>query len=155
MSHLPLLEVTHDLVKFSPAVVSHLVQEEDSQVNIIGKVARNGNIAAIAKVGFLRKEICSKHVYKYLQGANLDIINLASNERLAAWSFCSSSQEPETEITCLVPFSSDPSSKNTSHVLVGLDTGLHGLLAVFDITGTVIAVSTLILTPSLSPQKAV
>ena len=52
MSHLPLLEVTHDLVKFSPAVVSHLVQEEDSQVNIIGKVARNGNIAAIAKVGF-------------------------------------------------------------------------------------------------------
>ena len=50
MSHLPLLEVTQDLVPFSPAVVSHLVQEEDSQVNIIGKVAKNGNIAAIAKV---------------------------------------------------------------------------------------------------------
>jgi len=116
MSHLPLLEVIQDLAKFSPAVVSHLVQDDDSQVSTLGKVARNGNIAAIAK------------------GANLDIINLSSNERLAAWSFCSSSQEPETEITCLVPFSADPSSKNTSHVLVGLDTGLHGLLAVFDIT---------------------
>jgi len=116
MSHLPLLEVTQDVVSFSPAVVSHLVQEDDNQVNLVGKVAKSGNIAAIAK------------------GANLDIINLSSNERLAAWSFCSSTQEPETEITCLVPFSSDPASKSTSHVLVGLDTGLHGLLAVFDIT---------------------
>ena len=78
-----------------------------------------------------------KTIQNIFKGANLDIIDLSSNERLAAWSFCSSTQEPETEITCLVPFSSDPASKNTSHVLVGLDTGLHGLLAVFDITGNI------------------
>ena len=52
MSHLPLLEVTQDVVSFSPAVVSHLVQEDDNQVNLVGKVAKSGNIAAIAKVLF-------------------------------------------------------------------------------------------------------
>ena len=57
MSHLPLLEVTSDLVKFSPAVVSHLVQEDDTQVNIIGKVAKNGNIAAIAKVDIIANSL--------------------------------------------------------------------------------------------------
>ena len=47
------------------------------------------------------------------------------------------SQEPETDITFLAPFSVDPGSKTATHVLVGLDTGLHGLVAVFDITGIV------------------
>ena len=56
------------------------------------------------------------------------MINLITNERLAAWSFSSEdSADPEAEITCLTLLS-------VSHVIVGLDTGLHGALAVFDIT---------------------
>ena len=102
--------------------ITHLIEEDDTQVNIIGKVAKNGNISAIAKVDIIA---VLRILILTLKGANLDFINLASNERLAAWSFCSSSLEPEMEITCLVPFSSEPSSKNTSHILVGLDTGLQ------------------------------
>ena len=82
----------------------------------LGKICRRGNIAVIAK------------------GANLDVVSLPSNERLSAWTFGTDLEEPETEITCLLPFSSEPSSSRApSHVLVGLDTGLQGLLAVFDI----------------------
>ena len=62
---------------------------------------------------------------------------MVSNERLAAWCFCSSTQEPEIEIVCVVPFSSDTGNKTPSHVLVGLDTGLNGMVAVFDITGNI------------------
>ena len=69
------------------------------------------------------------------QGCNLDVINLITNERLAAWSFTSlDSADPEAEITCLSLVSGDPRSANPSHVILGLDTGLHGALAVFDIT---------------------
>ena len=70
-----------------------------------------------------------------MQGCNLDVINLTTNERLAAWSFSSlDSADPEAEITCLALLSAEPSSNNPSHVILGLDTGLHGALAVFDIT---------------------
>ena len=73
-----------------------------------------------------------------LQGCNLDVINLMTNERLAAWSFSSlDSADPEAEITCLSlvsGVSGDPRSNNPTHVILGLDTGLHGALAVFDIT---------------------
>ena len=70
-----------------------------------------------------------------MQGCNLDVINLITNERLAAWSFSSlDSADPEAEITCLSLVSADPRSNNPSHVILGLDTGLHGALAVFDIT---------------------
>ena len=66
MSHLPLLEVIQDLAKFSPAVVSHLVQDDDSQVSTLGKVARNGNIAAIAKVVLIISNVRRfiMHVYR-------------------------------------------------------------------------------------------
>ena len=66
------------------------------------------------------------------------MINLITNERLAAWSFSSlDSADPEAEITCLSlvsGVSGDPRSNNPTHVILGLDTGLHGALAVFDIT---------------------
>ena len=66
------------------------------------------------------------------------MINLMTNERLAAWSFSSlDSADPEAEITCLSlvsGVSGDPRSNNPTHVILGLDTGLHGALAVFDIT---------------------
>ena len=50
MSFLPLLELAQDLVKFPPSVVSHLVEEDNNQAQIVGKIAKNGNIAAISKV---------------------------------------------------------------------------------------------------------
>ena len=74
------------------------------------------------------------------QGCNLDVINLSTNERVAAWSFSNhDTADPETEITCLEMFLAEPSSVSgsgrtrVSHVVVGLDTGLHGALAVLDI----------------------
>ena len=71
--------------------------------------------------------------YCALQGPNLDIVSLAQNERLSAWSFSAATQDPETEITALALFSSEPGLGPPSHVLVGLDSGLAGLLAVFSI----------------------
>ena len=68
--------------------ITHLIEEDDTQVNIIGKVAKNGNISAITKVDIIA---VLRILILTLKGANLDFINLASNERLAAWSFCSSS----------------------------------------------------------------
>ena len=66
----------------------------------------------------------------------MDVINLNTNERLAAWSFSShDTADPETEVTCVDLFSADPSSSRArvSHVVVGLDTGLHGAVAVLDV----------------------
>ena len=56
MSFLPLLEVSSDLVTWPRSVLTHLDLEADSEVpstetgSLIGKISRNGNIAAIAKV---------------------------------------------------------------------------------------------------------
>ena len=69
-----------------------------------------------------------------LQGASVDVVNLVTNERLAAWSADQDTSEVETEITCLAPLSSDPGHKTrVSHVVLGLDTALRGALAVLDI----------------------
>ena len=63
----------------------------------------------------------------------MDIVSLAQNELLSAWSFSAATQDLETEITALALFSSEPGVGPPSHVLVGLDSGLAGLLAVFSI----------------------
>ena len=68
------------------------------------------------------------------QGTNVDVINLLTNERLAAWSADQVVEEVETEITCVATLSSDPGNKSrVSHVILGLDTALRGDLAVLDI----------------------
>ena len=73
-------------------------------------------------------------VLSCLQGASVDVVNLVTNERLAAWSADQDTSEVETEITCLAPLSSDPGHKTrVSHVVLGLDTALRGALAVLDI----------------------
>ena len=70
----------------------------------------------------------------FLQGASVDVVNLQTNERLAAWSADQETSEVETEITCLATLSSDPGHKSrVSHVILGLDTALRGALAVLDI----------------------
>ena len=65
------------------------------------------------------------------KGCGLEIVSVPSNERLAAATFAT--DETEMEITCLLPFSNDPASAAPSHVLVGIDSTLQGLLVVFDI----------------------
>ena len=82
----------------------------------LGKVCHEGGIAVLAK------------------GCGLEIVSVPSNERLAAATFASDPQEAEMEVTCILPFSNDPSSPTSpSHVLVGIDSTLQGLLVVFDI----------------------
>ena len=102
---------------------------------MLGKISRSGNIAAVAQVQ-------SRYTYLYFyydflcQGCHLDIINFAIIERVAAWSFSNHTAETETEITCLEIFLAKPIHVTTSraeHVVVCLNTGLHGAVAVLDI----------------------
>ena len=129
MAFLPLLEVSSELQSYPRAVTSHLAQESNTDLAMLGVVAKSGKIAAVAKVNIASHITVAKHnKSSNTQGSSLDVMNLTTNERLAAWSFSSlDSADPEAEITCLCLLS-------VSHVIVGLDTGLHGALAVFDIT---------------------
>lgn len=125
MSHIPTLEQTSKHIKFSPAVSGHLDKATGGEKGeaaggaFLGHVSSDGTIACLAK------------------GASLELVYLERNERLAAWTFCTSQLEPGTEITALLPFATDRNDTRSSHVLVGLDCGLNGgLLCVFDISGS-------------------
>ena len=50
MAFLPLLEVSSELQSYPRAVTSHLAQESNTDLSMLGAVAKSGKIAAIAKV---------------------------------------------------------------------------------------------------------